>query len=245
VCSSDLDGTRMFGKYPIGWPAVLAVFDRLHIGFLANAVLSGLVAVLTGLLAAQFTTKRIAIIAALLYGLSPWAWYNGAHFASHVASTAAVTGFLWMFLRTYNASKKTDSRGLPWASAIGAGLFLGAGVLVRPFDAAMFAMPAVAVTLVLLIRQPNAVICYRISDGKAFREVFQTDKNSIPPNPDSWELPTAKVHFERWFDDVSSQAYAVQISTAVVYNNHEHSFDKLANSHVFFLNALGGSPEVK
>jgi len=97
----------------------------------------------------------------------------------------------------------------------------------------------------LLIRQPNAVICYRISDGKAFREVFQTDKNSIPPNPDSWELPTAKVHFERWFDDVSSQAYAVQISTAVVYNNHEHSFDKLANSHVFFLNALGGSPEVK
>lgn len=138
---------RFYGKYPIGWPAVLGTFDRLGVGYAANAVLAGLAAVLTGLVAGRFASTRVAVLAAVLLGLSPWAWFNGANFASHVASTCAVMGFMWLFLRT------VDTGGL--GSALGAGLLLGLAVLVRPFDAAMFALPAVFVVLVMQVRQPK------------------------------------------------------------------------------------------
>lgn len=138
---------RFFGKYPIGWPAVLGLFDALRIGFVANAVLTGLLALLTGLTALQYSSKRAAVIAALAVGLSPWVWFNGAGFASHVASACAVTGFLWLFIRTL---RREDV-----ASAIGAGLMIGAAVLVRPFDATMFALPAVGVVLWKQVTRPR------------------------------------------------------------------------------------------
>ncbi len=142
----EVDG-RFFGKYPIGWPTIVGGFDRLGIGFAANAVLAGLATLLTGLVASEFTSRRVATLAALLFGLSPWIWFNGANFASHVASTCAVLAFVWLFLRTLRTQK-------PWA-AIGAGLALGAGVLIRPFDAAMFALPAIVAVLVCQVRWPK------------------------------------------------------------------------------------------
>ena len=138
---------RFFGKYPLGWPIIVGTFDHFHAGLLANAVLSGCAAVLTGLLAAQFAPRRVAVLAALLFGLSPWAWFNGAHFASHVASTCAVTGFLWLFVRAMY-------KGSAW-SAVGAGLFLAWGVLIRPGDAAVFTMPAILVVLHGMLKQPR------------------------------------------------------------------------------------------
>ena len=139
---------RFFGKYPLGWPAILGTFDHFGIGFLANGVLVALAAVLTGLLARQFAPRRVAVLAAVLFGLSPWAWFNGANFASHVASTCAVTGFLWLFVRTLRTGEAR--------CAIGAGLFLAAGVLIRPGDAAMFALPAIGVVLHRMVKQPRA-----------------------------------------------------------------------------------------
>ena len=142
----ETDG-RFYGKYPIGWPAIVGTFDRVGIGYAANAVMASLAAVLTGLVASEFTTRRVAVLAALWFGLSPWVWFHGANFASHVSSTCAVMGFLWLFLR----SLRTGG-GL---SAIGAGLALGAGVLIRPFDAAMFALPVIPMVLARQVRDPK------------------------------------------------------------------------------------------
>lgn len=138
---------RFFGKYPLGWPAILGAFDGLRLGFAANAVLAGLASLLTGLLARQFASKRVAIMAGMLFGLSPWIWFNGANFASHMASTCAVTAFLWMMLRTL----RTGGAG----SALSAGLCLAVAVLVRPADAAMFALPTMIVMAYQVIRQPR------------------------------------------------------------------------------------------
>jgi hypothetical protein len=163
------EGDRFFGKYPIGWPAILGLFDALRIGFLANAALAGLGALLTFALARQLATKRVAVLAAVLYAMSPWVWFNGANFASHVASMAAVNGFLWLFLVSVRRVREAVSQlgGAPAAAdappcrvvapahwtGLGAGLCLGAAVLIRPFDAAMFALPAVAWSLWLLVKQ--------------------------------------------------------------------------------------------
>jgi hypothetical protein len=149
------DGDRLFGKYPIGWPAVLGSFDAAGIGFLANATLASLAALLTGLLAAQFTTKRVAVLAALIFATMPWVWFNGAHFASHVAVTVTLIGFLWLYLSCWRVMSDEQAFGKAGIRAVCAGLFLGAAVLVRPFDAAMFALPAVLLTVWLLIRQPK------------------------------------------------------------------------------------------
>ena len=138
---------RFFGKYPLGWPAILGAFDGLGLGFAANAVLAAVATVLTGLLARQFAPRRVAITAALLFGASPWIWFNGANFASHMASACAVTAFLWLMLRTLRSGGA--------GSALSAGLCLGAAVLVRPADAAMFALPAVIVMAQRVIRQPR------------------------------------------------------------------------------------------
>ena len=142
----ETDG-RFYGKYPIGWPAILGMFDRLGMGYLANAAMVSLAALLTGLVARQFTPRRVAVLATVLFGLSPWVWFNGANFASHVASTCAVMAFVWLFLWTLREGRYT--------TALAAGLSLGAGVLIRPFDAAMFAIPAVVVVLAMQIRRPK------------------------------------------------------------------------------------------
>ncbi len=157
------DGTRFFGKYPIGWPAILGAFDAVRMSFAANAVLAGLAAVLTGAAARQVMSRRAATIAAALFALSPWVWFHGASMASHVASTVAALTFLWLYLRTVRLSMpvltdedpEPSQGGWPVGSALGAGLALGAAVLIRPFDAAMFALPAIGYTLWLLIRRPK------------------------------------------------------------------------------------------
>ncbi len=142
----ETDG-RFYGKYPIGWPTILGTFDAGGVGFAANAVLAGLAAVLTGLLAREFASPRVAVLAALLFGVSPWVWFNGANFASHVSAACAVTGFMWLYL----SARRTDS----FACALGAGLVLGAAVLIRPFDAAMFALPVALLVLVDMVRRPK------------------------------------------------------------------------------------------
>lgn len=98
----------------------------------------------------------------------------------------------------------------------------------------------------LIIRQGQKLICYRIDGGKAEREVLQTGKklkNTTPTLPETWELPTAKIRFQRWQDKQTGQAYAAEITSAVIYHKYEHNIEKLANAHVFFLNGLAGKLE--
>jgi hypothetical protein len=140
------DHQRFFSKYPIGWPAILGLFDWLHVAFLANVLLGGLIVLLTGLVAREVCSRRVAILAALVMGLSPWLWFSVADMASHPASTCALTAFLWLFLRTLRNPRTS------WA--IACGLALASAVLIRPSDALCFAAPVIAVTLWLLLRHP-------------------------------------------------------------------------------------------
>ncbi len=198
----DTDG-RFYGKYPIGWPMIVGTFDHLNLLFVANATLTGVAALLTGLVARELAGKRVAVIAALVFGLSPWVWFHGASFASHVASTCALWGFLWLFLRGWGKGHAKWSSGqvVEWSSGsdakwpsgqvaewlsvkqekessthsaelveasesvnrwytalpygLGAGLCLGCAVLIRPGDATNFALPAVIVVLIGLLRAPK------------------------------------------------------------------------------------------
>ena len=51
------EGSRFFGKYPIGWPMIVGLFDRFDLGFLANGALVALLTVLTAMVAMQVASR--------------------------------------------------------------------------------------------------------------------------------------------------------------------------------------------
>lgn len=138
-----------FGKYPIGWPLVLGAFDAVGAPWLANAVLAGVMVLLTYAVVAEHGGKRLAGLSAAAAAVCPWLWFNAGTLMSHLASAVWLWLFLWLFLRGMRTQ-----RHLP---LLGAGLALGAAVLTRPADAAFFALPCVVVALVTLARRPRAM----------------------------------------------------------------------------------------
>ncbi|NJO83147.1 MAG: hypothetical protein HC828_10215 [Blastochloris sp.] len=244
----DTDG-RFYGKYPIGWPTIVGTFDHLNLLFLANATLSGLAALLTGLVAKELAGKRVAIYTALVFGLSPWIWFHGASFASHVASTCAVWGFIWLFLVSWRKgegkwssgvdvkwssgqvakwpSEESDLkspspspsprgsggksihhwyRGLVWA--LGAGLVLGCAVLTRPGDATNFALPAIVMVLIGLVRAPKkwlpigvlisvgamvGVLIYLWSNAQTTGDAFTSPYKLEPRWKEDWQPTLASM----------------------------------------------------
>lgn len=135
-----------FSKYPAGWPALLAVFDAAGVPWLANAVLAGVLVVLTYLLVAERSGRRLAGISAAGVAMCPWLWMNAGTMMSHLASAVWLWLFLWLFLR----GVRTRARGV----LLLAGVSLGAAALTRPSDAAFFAMPCVVASLYWLKQSP-------------------------------------------------------------------------------------------
>lgn len=134
-----------FSKYPIGWPALLGLFDAASVPWLANAVLAGLLVLLTYAVVAESGNRRLAGLTAAIVAMCPWLWLNASTMMAHLASAVWLWLFFWLFLRTL----KRQSRGY----ALLAGLVLGAAILTRPSDAAFFAFPCIAASLAWTVRQ--------------------------------------------------------------------------------------------
>ena len=96
----DYHGQR-FGKYPLGWPAVLALGERLGNRGLVNPLLAGFGVWLTYLLAKKLFGETVAILAAGLTLTSPFFLMNSASLLSHplglVLSAAFVLGWVDAF----------------------------------------------------------------------------------------------------------------------------------------------------
>lgn len=165
--------TGYFGKYPLGWPVVLGLFDAVSVPWLAAPVLAGLLVVLTYRVVLESSdNKRFAGLATLCVAACPWLWMNAGTMMSHVAAAVWLWTFVWLMLR----ARRTGSR----AAALLSGLALGAAVMTRPADAAFFAMPCAAICLYWLARDPRrwatrlplivvgtlpGVICYKMLNG--------------------------------------------------------------------------------
>jgi len=132
-----------FGKYPWGWPAVLGLFDRLSMPWLAAPLLAGGLVFCVCQLVAREAGKRLAILAGVFLAGCPWLWYNAATQMSHVASAF----WLMLFLNAFYVVRRNPSvvRGLL------AGLSLGAAVMTRPQDAFFFSAPCVVLAGSLVV----------------------------------------------------------------------------------------------
>ena len=143
----DWQGQR-FGKYPPGWPAVLAVGVLARVPWLVNPLLAALALYLVYRLGRTLYDDRAGLLAAILGLTSPLFWVLGGSFLSHLASSVWLLLFSLWFIWT--------ARGRHWGFALGAGLALGAAFLTRSLTAVAFAAPFVIYSLVQVLRREQS-----------------------------------------------------------------------------------------
>ncbi|HVX65080.1 MAG TPA: glycosyltransferase family 39 protein [Bryobacteraceae bacterium] len=85
-------GSRWFGKYPPGWPALLAAGMASKMEWLLNPFLGLATLWLTVALARRLYDERVARLSALLLVLSPFFVLNAVGYMSHPACGAAIAG---------------------------------------------------------------------------------------------------------------------------------------------------------
>jgi len=150
----DYEGLR-FGKYPLGWPALLAVAIRLGGRGLLNPLLAGFSVWLTYLLGKRLTDERTALLAAGLLVTSPFFLINSGSLLSHAWTLVLTLALSLAWLDAFDLQSKPRV-GRTWA-ALTVALTLGCLALTRPLTAVGVALPFALHGLVLLLRGDGAV----------------------------------------------------------------------------------------
>jgi prepilin-type N-terminal cleavage/methylation domain-containing protein len=88
----------------------------------------------------------------------------------------------------------------------------------------------------LLIDLPEDTICYQLKDDKVFRYNLTEKQKSNVAETKYWSVPHAIVEWMVWRKDMTG--YAVEIRTHIEYKVQGHLEKKMANSHLYFMNAL-------
>ncbi|HEY4102223.1 MAG TPA: hypothetical protein VGM20_15235 [Gemmatimonadales bacterium] len=132
----DWDG-KVYGQFPVGGPAMLALGVLLHAAWLVGPVATGIgVYLFARLLRRVEAEDGTALAAVLLYAFAPFTVFLGGSMMNHVTTTtwvlAAALALAWAV---------EDDRPHPRA-ALAMGLALGIAATIRPTDAAAFALPA-------------------------------------------------------------------------------------------------------
>ncbi|MCI0713890.1 MAG: glycosyltransferase family 39 protein, partial [Chloroflexi bacterium] len=138
------EGGKRFGKYPPGYPLILAAGYLLNFPAIINAWLALLNVGLTYRLAREVFNEATGAVAAVLMAISPIAVMQNATLMPHTASLLLTTLTLFAIWRLEKGTHL-------WRWGIIAGLALGSLVAVRPFVSLTVAVPLVIYSLVRLV----------------------------------------------------------------------------------------------
>jgi hypothetical protein len=141
---------RWFGIFPPGWPAILAVGVWLGELFWVNAVLGGLLVLLTYVLARELVPGRPTVwrLAVVLGALSIIRMAQSASLMSHVLGAVCTTTALWAGLRAWRTGRAR------WLLLVGAALGLQADT--RLLNAFALGLPALVLTVAFAWRHRRA-----------------------------------------------------------------------------------------
>jgi hypothetical protein len=130
---------KVYGQFPAGGPAMLALGVLLHSAWLVGPVASALgVYCFARLLRYLPLRDGTALAALLLYALAPFTIFLGGTMMNAVTETAwLLAAALALMIATADAVPRPGA-------AFRAGLALGIAASIRPADAAAFALPAAA-----------------------------------------------------------------------------------------------------
>ena len=93
----DYDGLR-FGKYPLGWPALLAIGEKLDLRGWINPLLAGFSVWLVYLLGRRLFNRPVGVLAQFFMITSPFFLMNSATLLSHAWSMFLTLGFILAWL---------------------------------------------------------------------------------------------------------------------------------------------------
>jgi len=143
----DYNGQR-FGKYPLGWPVLLAIGIRLGIRQLVNPLLAGLGVWLTYRLGKKVFSETVGLLGAGLTLTSPFFLINSGTLLSHPFGLVLSASFALAWLDVFS-NKEQNNRILP---LLVAGMSMGVLALTRPLTAVAVALPFSLHGIYLLIR---------------------------------------------------------------------------------------------
>ncbi len=132
----DYQGSR-FGKYPIGWPALLGLAVRLNMRAWINPLLAGLAVWLTYCLGKRIFNEKAGLLAAGLTLSSPFFMMNSGNLLSHPLSLVLSAAFVLAWLDAFAGNPPQHPR----LSILVAALSLGLLAITRPFTAVAISVP--------------------------------------------------------------------------------------------------------
>jgi hypothetical protein len=131
----DYNGQR-FGKYPLSWPAALAVGVFFGGRAWVNSLLAGLGVWLTYRLGQRLFSPIVGLLAALLTLTSPFFLMNSGSLLSHPFGLVLSAAFALAWLDAWDSASSH-----PWLAAITSALCLGLLAFTRPLTAVGVALP--------------------------------------------------------------------------------------------------------
>lgn len=151
----DYKGKR-FGKYPIGWPVVLAFGEMFQIRAWINPFITAL-----GLWFLYRTIKKIvdektALLAIALGLTSPFLLVNSGSLLSHPWSLFLTIVFFMAWIDAFSEKNTLPARVSPWLPTVIAAFSLGLLVLTRPWTAVAVSIPFALHGLTILFKGPEA-----------------------------------------------------------------------------------------
>jgi len=135
----DYEGSR-FGKYPLGWPAVLSLGIHLGIRHLVNPLLGASAVWLTYLLGKKLFSPGVGLIAAFLTTVSPFFVMNTGSLLSHTWGLFLTLTLLHGWLDTFFPGLRNQRVPAALAASV-ATLSLGLLALSRPLTAVAVGLP--------------------------------------------------------------------------------------------------------
>ncbi len=148
----DYNGQR-FGKYPLGWPALLAMSVKFGVRPWINPILAGLGIWLTYRLGKKILGETVGLLAAILSLSSPFFLMNSGSLLSHPLGLVLSAAFALAWIDDFG-ERDVSPRWLP---TITAGLTLGVLALTRPFTAVAVGFPFMIYGVYLLLRGDGRV----------------------------------------------------------------------------------------
>jgi 4-amino-4-deoxy-L-arabinose transferase-like glycosyltransferase len=147
----DYNGQR-FGKYPLGWPAMLSLGEMLHSRILVNPLLAALAVWLTYRLGKKLFSDLVGLLAAVLTLTSPFFLMNSGTLLSHPFGLFLSTGFALAWLDAWEINLNQPRTYPDWLPLLIAAGCLGLLTFTRPLTAAAVALPFVFHGSYLLLR---------------------------------------------------------------------------------------------
>ena len=136
TAGSFADNDRIYYVYNHFWPALIATAILLNLQWLLNPLLSLINLLLVYSIGKKLFGTRAAVIAAVLYSISPLAILLASDYMNHTVTSTALLSILFLLLKN-----KEQPR---FIYGIAIGFLCGFSLAIRPLTTVAFALPTLA-----------------------------------------------------------------------------------------------------